>query len=107
MGIVDPLRTVVVADRHVQMQLAARAGDRDIQKPPLLVDALLAAGRHAGREVAVVDGEDVHAVPLESLGRMDRREHEVILVEVGCSGQVGARLWWVERQLAGEVHEIG
>ena len=48
----------------------------------------------------------MHGIPLEPLGRMNRREHEVILVEMRRPRQIGARLRGIERQLGGEMREI-
>src|ERR1700730_48680 len=48
------LPAVVVANRNVYVQPAARSRQRDVEQAPLLGDSLLARGAHIGREVAVV-----------------------------------------------------
>ena len=44
--------------------------------------------------------QDIHRVPLQPFGRVDRAEDQVIVVEVGRSGKVLRRVRWVERQLS-------
>ena len=88
------------------MQLPPRPGHRHVQEPALLVDRVLRAGRHVGREVAVVQRQHVHGLPLEALGRVDRGEHQVILVEMRRTGQVGTRLRRIEHQLADETPQL-
>jgi hypothetical protein len=88
------------------MELSAGARHRHIEQPSLLVDALFRASRHAGGEVPVVQREHVDRLPLQSLGRVDRGEHEVVLVAVRRSCEVSARLRWIEHKLAHEVPQV-
>ena len=74
-----------------------------VQRTPLLGESLAAAEAHVGGDVAVVGGDQVHGLPLEPLRGVHRAEHEVVLVEMRRSREVGARGRRIERQLGGKV----
>ena len=105
-GVVGTVGAVVEDRRHVHVQAPAGAGEGDVEQAPLLRHALLRGGAHVGGEVAVVGADHVHRLPLQALGRVDRAEHEVVLVEVGPSRQCRARGGRIDRQLGHEAAQL-
>ena len=79
-----------------------RARHRHVEQAPLLLDLGGAAGRHVGRDAAVDHVEHVHRAPLLALGRVDRRQDQVVLVALRRAGLVAGGLGRVERQLGQE-----
>jgi hypothetical protein len=96
---------VEVAGGDVDVQGASGSGQRDVEQPPLLLEPVLAGEGHVGGEVAVRGVDQVDGLPLEAFGGVDGAEDEVVLVELRLAGEVGARLWRVERELGGELLE--
>src|SRR5262249_19249433 len=89
----------VELERRDEVQIALRARHRNVEKPPLLVDQLRAAGREFRGETAVGNVQHVHGIPLLPLRGGDRGQHEPVLVEVWRSREIARGLWRVERQL--------
>ena len=59
-----------------------RARHRDVEQAALLLDLGGRAGRQVRRDAAVGGGQHEHAVPFLALRRVDRRQDQVVLVEV-------------------------
>ena len=76
-----------------QMQVLPGAGHRHIQKAALLLDLLAATDCHVRGDAAVDDIQHEDGIPLLALGRVDRRQQEVVLVEMwrDCLGAGGLR----------------
>src|SRR2546430_460436 len=89
-------------ERHDQEQVVLRAGERDIQQPPLLLDELRFAGRELGRKGAIHDVQHVDGVPLHALRRMDGRQHQVVLIEARAAGEVAGGVRRIECELGEE-----
>src|SRR5580700_6855102 len=64
------------------MQMVPDARHRHVEEPALLLDLLTAADRHIRRDAAIDDVQHEDGIPLLALGRVDRRQHEVVLVEM-------------------------
>src|SRR5438046_1787602 len=88
--------------RVEQVQMVARARHRDVEQAALLVDLLWCPGRHVRRYAAVNHVEHIHHIPFLALSGMDRREDEIVFVEVRIGGYIPHCVGWVERQLAQE-----
>ena len=80
-------------------------GERDVEQSSLLLESVAAGERHVGGEVAVGGVDQVDGVPFETFGGVDGAEDEVVVVELGRAGEVGARLRRVERELGRELLE--
>ncbi len=85
-GAAARLRVVPQWLRHVELVLRARACD--VEQPPFLLDTVFAPGGHVAGDVAVGGVDHVDDVELESLGRVHRREHQVVLVEYRRASEV-------------------
>src|SRR5690242_15787149 len=92
----------IEALRNDERELVLRAGHRDIEEAPLLLDLLLRAGREIGGNAAVDAVEHEHRAPFLALGRMDGRQDEIVLVAVRRSRFVAGRLRRIKRELAQE-----
>ena len=88
--------------RVEQVQMVARSRHRDVEQAALLVDLLWCPGRHVRRYAAVNHVEHIHHIPFLALSGMDRREDEIVFVEVRIGGYIPHCVGWVERQLAQE-----
>ena len=85
------------------MQGVARPRERDVEEPPLLLDLVVVARRHVGRDHAVGRVDHVDDVPLEPLRGVDRRQDQVVLVEVRWSGEIAGGRRRVEREVREEL----
>ena len=65
---------------QVQMLPSTRHGD--VKETAFFLDLLRAADRHVRGDATIDDVEHEHGIPFLALGRMDRRQHEVILIEM-------------------------
>src|SRR5438876_12412817 len=74
----------------------------DVEQAALLLDLLWCPGRHVRRYAAVNHVEHIHHVPFLALSGMDRREDEIVVVEVRMGGFIPHSVGWVKRQLAQE-----
>ena len=92
----------VELQRRDQLQVVARAGHRDVEQPPLLLDLRGIPGGELAREVAVHDRQQIHAVPFLALGGVHRRQDQIVLVEVRWSSLVARCLGRVQDQLGQE-----
>src|SRR5207247_1253 len=72
--------------RVEQVQMVARSRHRDVEQAALLLDLLWCPGRHVRRYAAVNHVEHIHHVPFLALSGMDRREDEIVFVEVRVGG---------------------
>ena len=93
--------------RHVHPQVVAGAGDRDVEQPVFLVEAVVVVQRHVGRERAVDGVEEVNGVPLQAFGRVDGGQDEVVVVELGRLGVVGGCGRGVQGDLGDEGGQVG
>src|SRR6266511_358687 len=98
-GVVEPPRTPVVAEREVDVQGVAGPGQRDVEQASLLLDVVGVPGGHVRGDHAVGCVDEVDGVPLAALGRMDRRQDQVVLVEQRRTGQVAGGGGGIEGQL--------
>jgi len=78
------------AHRLDQMQMLPSARHCDVQETALLLDLLTAADRHVRRDAAIDHVQHEHHVPLLAFGRVDRRQHELVLVEMGTASALVA-----------------
>src|SRR3954451_18556247 len=85
-----------------QMQVAPGAGHRNVEKTAFFLDLLTRADGHVRRDAAIDDVQQEDGVPLLTLRRVDRRQHQVILVEVRRDRLGTARFRRVQGQLAQE-----
>src|SRR5437667_492267 len=99
---ISATRPRVEAMRLDEVEVIARPRHRDVQQPPLLVDLLLAPRRHVRRDGAVHHVQNVDDIPFLALGRMDRRENEIVLVDEGITGEITERFGWIQREIAEE-----
>ena len=106
--------------RHDEVQVVLGARHGDVEQAPLLLDLGGRAGAEIGGDAAVDDIEDEHRFPLLSLGRMDGRQDQIILVLQRRAGFVAGGVRRIEGQLGEEalargiasgdllqLHEIG
>jgi hypothetical protein len=80
-----------------QVKVPFRARHRDVEKAPLFLDLLDVFGSHVRGDAPVNHIQYKHCAPLLALGRMDRRQNEIIFVQVGRFGFCACGLGWVER----------
>ena len=92
----------VEALRHHQHQRVLGARHGDVEQPPLLLDLLGAAGRHVRGDAAVDDVEDVDRLPFLTLGGVDGRQDQVVLVEQRRAGLRARRARRIEREVGEE-----
>ena len=88
--------------RHHEMQIVFGSRHRDIEQPALLLDLGRGAGGKVGRDAAVHDVEHEDRFPFLSLGRMDRRQDQIILVEQRHARLVAGRVGRIEGDLGQE-----
>src|SRR5919106_4042574 len=100
--IVRPHTLVVVAQRKIDAEVVLGSGECDVEEPPLLLEGLLVTGRHVARHHPVRRVDDVDDLPLTTLGRVDGRENQVILVEERGPGEIPGRARRVQRPGGGE-----
>ena len=72
-------------------------GHRDIKKAALFVNLRRLAGGHVGGDAAIDQVQHIDRLPLLTLGRMDRRQDQIILVEFGAAGFGAGRIGRVKR----------
>src|SRR6185312_15244051 len=82
-----------------QHQRALGPGHRHVKQAALLFDLLGLAGRQVGGDATVSHIENRYAVPFLPFGRMDRRQDQVVLVEVRLPRLGPRRLRRIERQV--------
>jgi hypothetical protein len=82
-----------------QMEMPLGAGHSDIQQAPLFLDLRSIAGGHVRGNAAIDEIQHIDRVPFLTLGRTDRRQDQIILVEPGATGFGTARIGRVERHL--------
>src|SRR5580693_8401924 len=78
----------VEAMRDNDVELVLRSGHRDVKQPALLLDLLRASGSQIRRNAPVDRIEQEHGLPLLPLGGMNGREDQVVLVEMGRTGEI-------------------
>ena len=79
---------MVVAQREVDVEHVLRSRHSDVEQAAFLVDLVVVAGGHVGRDHAVSGVDDVHNVPFAALGRVDRAEDEPVFLEERRAGKV-------------------
>ena len=67
--------------RHHEVKIVLGARHRHIEQSALLLDFGRGAGAEVRRHAAVDDVQQKHRFPFLSLGGMDRREDQIILVK--------------------------
>src|ERR1700680_1422664 len=69
-----------------QMQMLLGTGHGDIKQTALFLDLRRIAGGHVRGDAAIDELQHIDRVPFLTLGRMDRRQDQIILVEPGAAG---------------------
>ena len=87
------------------MVLGPRQGD--VEQPQLFFDFLVAARGHVGRDVAVGRVDHEHHVPFQPLGRMDRAEDQVVVVQQRRAGEILGAFRRVEGQFGQQRLPVG
>jgi hypothetical protein len=90
-----------VRNHQVQLILGARHGD--MQQPPLFLDFFHRAGAQVRWNTAVDHIENVDRVPLLTLGAVDVRQDQVVVIEQGRTGMIARRFRWIEGQVGEKV----
>src|SRR5437660_2194705 len=65
-----------------QMEMLFGTGHSDIKEAALFVDLRRRAGGHVGGDAAIDEVQHIDRLPFLALGRMDRRQDQIILVEL-------------------------
>src|SRR5450759_3269338 len=76
--------------RHDEMEIVLGARHRHIEQTALLLELCRRAGAEIGRDAAIDGVEHEDRLPLLSLGGMNRRKDEIILIAQWDSGLVAA-----------------
>src|SRR6266436_9456833 len=80
-----------------QMEMLLGTGHGDIKQTALFLDLRRIAGGHVRGDAAIDELQHIDRVPFLTLGRMDRRQDQIILVEPGKAGFGAGRIGRVER----------
>ncbi len=96
---VRALRMRIEAVRYDQVQMILGARHRDIEQTAFLLDFRLRAGGKIGRNAAVDAVEHEHRIPFLTLGRVDGRQNQIILVTERRAGLVARCARRIERKL--------
>jgi hypothetical protein len=88
--------------RHDEAQTVFRACHGDVEQPPLLLYLGGSSGAKIGWHAAVNYVDDEHRFPFLSLGGMNRREDQVVLVEKWHARLITRSIRRIERQLGEE-----
>ena len=94
---------VMQPQRHVQVQVVAGPGQRDVEQAVFLGQPVRVTEGHVAGQRAVDQVRDVHDRPLQALGGVDGGDGQVVLVQAGRSGQVGGGHRRVQGQLGERV----
>ena len=95
-----PVRALAMAEetlRHEQVEFVSGACHRDIKNTPLLLDFGVRACGEIRGDASVDDVQHKDRPPFLTLGRMDGRENQIILIQQRNPGVVAGRIGWVER----------
>ncbi|MNY13187.1 hypothetical protein D3C86_1463070 [compost metagenome] len=92
----------VEALRHHDVEVVLGARHRHIEQPAFFLDLFRGARGEVGRHAAIHRIEHVDRLPLLALGRMDRRQDQVVLVARGHAGFIAGRARRIERQFGQE-----
>src|SRR5207302_3430664 len=79
-----------------QMEMLLGTGHGDIKQTALFLDLRRIAGGHVRGDAAIDEIQHVDRIPFLALGRMDRRQDQIILVEPGAAGFGAGHLGRVE-----------
>ena len=85
-----------------QIEVVLGAGHGDVQQPALLLDLGRRAGAEVGWHAAIDDVEQVDRFPFLTLGGMNGRENEIVVVEQRYAGLVAGRIRRIQRQFGQE-----
>ena len=105
MDVAVPLGMLAVGEealRRDNVQAVLRPGHGDIEQPALLFDFRRRPRAKIGGDAAVDGVEDEDRFPFLSLGGMDRRQDQIILVEQRRAGLIAGGVRRVERQFGEE-----
>ena len=80
-----------------QMEMLLGTGHGDIKQTALFLGLRRIAGGHVRGDAAIDEVQHVDRIPFLTLGRMDRRQDQIILVEPGAAGFRAGRVGRVER----------
>jgi hypothetical protein len=84
--------------RNNEMKIVLGARHRDIEQTPLLLDLGGRPSAEVGGNAAIDDIEHEDRLPFLSLGGMDRREDQIVLVEPRHACLVTRRIRRIERK---------
>ena len=90
---------------EMQAILCPRHGD--VKQTAFFVDLVLCADPQIDRDAAIDDVENEHGLPFLALGRMDRRQDQIILVEMRHASLVTRCIRWIEGELGEEAFPRG
>ena len=85
--------------RRDQVQAVLCPRHRDIEQPALLLDLIALADRKVARDAAIDGIKHEHLRPFLALGRMDRRQDQIILVEMRRTGLVAGGVRRIKCQI--------
>lgn len=88
--------------RDNKVEAVLRPRHRDIKQSAFLLDFVGRADTEIGRNATVDGVEHEDRTPFLTLGRMDGREDQIILIEQRYAGLAGGRVRRIERQLGQE-----
>ena len=74
----------------VEVELISSSRNGDVEQPLFLFETFWCAQRHVDGDRAVNDMGDVDDGPLEAFGRVDGRDHQIVLIEMRRPGQIAA-----------------
>src|SRR5918999_31554 len=101
-SIPEPIGAQVVAAREHDVKLVSGARQGDVEEATLLLEALLVGQCHVRRNHPIGGMQNVDDVPLTSLRRVDRAEHEVVVIKQRTPGEIRSRLRRIQDEIAQE-----
>ena len=93
--------------RGNEMQIVLSPCHGDVEQAAFFVDLVLRADAEVDRDAAIDDVENEHRLPFLALGRMDRRQDQVILVEMRNASLVTRCIQWIKGELGQEAFTRG
>ena len=99
MAVITSAAVDMEPEREGHRQIVLGASERDVEQSELLVETIALVKGHVGWDVAVRGVDERDGSPLTSLGRMDRREDQVVVIEMRSTGQVAGSLGRIDDEL--------
>src|SRR6516165_10127376 len=101
-----PIRALAVGEetlRHNQLELVPGVCHSNIKQAPLLLDFSVGGCGEIRRNASVDDVQYEDRAPFLTLGRMDGREDQIILIQQRNPGVTAGRVWRIQRQVCQKV----